>query len=92
MIAAVFAGALADLIGRRNTLYIACIVSIGSVFMLVFAPPGSFAMILVGRMVNGAASALFNCIAASYTSELSPLPIRGLTTGGLNIWIVGGQL
>ena len=82
MVAAAGGGALADFIGRRNALYIACIVSIGSVFMLFFAPAGSFAVILIGRMINGSASALFSCVAASYTSELSPLPIRGLTTGG----------
>ena len=92
MIAAACGGWLADWIGRRNTLYIACIISIGSVFMLFYAPEHSFVVILIGRMINGSASALFSCVAAAYTSELSPLPIRGLTTGGLNCWIVLGQL
>jgi SP family general alpha glucoside:H+ symporter-like MFS transporter len=92
MIAAIFAGQAADTFGRRNTLLIACVVSIGSIFILYYAKYQSFGMIPAGRMVNGAASGIFSSIAVSYTSELAPLPVRGLTVGGLNCWITFGQL
>jgi MFS family permease len=86
------AGSLGDLIGRRNTLFIACVTCIVSVFMMVFVKDHNYIQQLFARMINGGSCAIFSAVAGVYACELSPLPVRGLTTAGLNIWIVVGQL
>lgn len=46
-------GYLADSIGRRNTLYIACIFSIASVFMMFFVSDHNYVQLLFARGING---------------------------------------
>ena len=92
LIAALGSGYLADIWGRRGALLVASILSIASVFILFFNPPHNYVQALFGRIVNGAAASIYGCVAAMYCCELSPLPVRGLTTGGINMWIAIGQL
>ena len=92
LIGALSAGFISDRIGRKYTVAIACCISVGAVFIQVFLQPHGYVQLLFGRCINNFAGGILNNMASSYTSEVSPLPIRGLTTGGVNQWIVIGQL
>jgi len=48
-------------------------------------------MLLVGKLVNGYALGMYVSCAAGYCAEVSPLALRGITTGSVNLWIVIGQ-
>ena len=92
MLAAFGAGSLGDWLGRRWTLAIACVLSTASVFIQYYVADHNYVQVLFGRAISGGAQTIFSCMAAAYAFEVAPLPVRGLTTGGLNIWIVVGQL
>ncbi|TVY47412.1 General alpha-glucoside permease [Lachnellula occidentalis] len=87
---AIGSGYLADKLGRRLTLAIACVVSIGAVFMQVFA--GSSALLLTGKLINGLSLGSFLTITSSYSSEVCPVEVRGLTTSGVQLFVGFGQL
>jgi len=73
---------------RRWTIAIACFISIAAVFLQYFAPPHVNTMLLMGKLLNGVALGMFVASASGYCSEVSPLPLRGITTGSVNLWIV----
>ena len=75
---------------RRMTIGIACVISIGAVFVQFFSPPHKNAALLIGKLVNGFALGIFVACASSYCAEISPLALRGITTGSVNLWIVSG--
>jgi hypothetical protein len=60
--------------------------------VMVFVKDHNYIQQLFARMINGGSCAIFSAVAGVYACELSPLPVRGLTTAGLNIWFVVGQL
>ncbi len=45
-----------------------------------------------GKFVNGIACSIFATTSSSYAIEVSPLQLRGVTTGSVNLYIVVGQL
>ena len=75
--------------GRRLTLAMCCVWSIGFVFMQFFAP--SLGVLCAGEMLGGLAWGFFVCIAPTYGSEVCPLALRGLLTACVNLAFVIGQ-
>nr|XP_019042670.1 hypothetical protein I302_08374 [Kwoniella bestiolae CBS 10118]OCF21600.1 hypothetical protein I302_08374 [Kwoniella bestiolae CBS 10118] len=91
MFGGIVVGWLADRIGRRGALAVASCISIGSVFMQFFCPPHNNALLLVGKLINGFALGMYISSASAYCAEVSPVALRGITTGLVNLWIVFGQ-
>ncbi|EIW69483.1 hypothetical protein TREMEDRAFT_30458, partial [Tremella mesenterica DSM 1558] len=91
MFAGLSIGWVADLIGRRGSVGCACLISISAVFIQFFTPSHVNGMLLAGKLINGFALGMFVSTASSYCSEISPLALRGITTGSVNLWIVIGQ-
>ncbi|KAN0096053.1 MFS general substrate transporter [Hyaloscypha variabilis] len=67
---AIGSGYLADRLGKRMTLGIGCIVSIGAVFMQIFAAQA--VTLLVGKLINGLAIGAFLTIPSGYAAEICP--------------------
>ncbi|WWD01376.1 hypothetical protein V866_008319 [Kwoniella sp. B9012] len=82
-------GWIADRIGRRGSIAVASFISIGAVFIQFFSPPHKNAMLLVGKLINGFALGMYLSAASAYCAEVSPVVLRGITTGLVNLWIVG---
>jgi MFS family permease len=85
-------GYLADIFGRRNTLYIACIFSIASVFMMFFVSGHNYVQLLFARAINGGASAIFSCVVCRLCLRAFAVACARAHYLRLNIWIVVGQL
>lgn len=87
-------GALASsyplhILGRRKTLAICCVWSIGFVFIQFFAT--SIGMLCVGEILGGLAYGFYVVIAPTYASEICPLTLRGFLTTSVNLAFVIGQ-
>ncbi|WVQ78292.1 hypothetical protein IAT38_000377 [Cryptococcus sp. DSM 104549] len=91
MFGGLLVGWLSDRIGRRGTTGIACLISIVGVLLQFLTPEHNNTMLVMGKLINGLALGMYVSSAAGYCAELSPLPLRGLTTGSINLWIVIGQ-
>jgi SP family sugar:H+ symporter-like MFS transporter len=87
-IGAFFAGRLADLMGRRNTMMLAAALFLGGALVQGFAPEQLIFVIarLCGGMAVGAASVL----SPAYISEVAPAGIRGRLTTIQQIMIIIG--
>ncbi|XWW96022.1 hypothetical protein V2A60_003992 [Cordyceps javanica] len=75
--------------GRRLTLAMCCVWSIGFVFMQFFAT--STAMLCAGEVVGGLAYGFYVVIAPTYASEVCPVVLRGFLTASVNLAFVIGQ-
>lgn len=73
---------------RRGATALASFVSITAIFIQFFTPPHANGMLLVGKLINGYALGMYVSSASSYCAEISPLALRGITTGSVNLWIV----
>ena len=76
---------------RRGAVACAGLLSIGAVFLQFFSPTHVNGMLLAGKLLNGVSLGMYVSCAASYCAEISPLALRGITTGSVNLWIVIGQ-
>lgn len=77
-------------LGRRITLGISYIVSIGGIcFQYYCSTPAQF---FGSKLLTGLPMGVFLSVAPSYASEMAPLVIRGAITAGMNFAIVLGQL
>ena len=87
-IGAFFAGRLADLMGRRNTMMVAAVLFVCGALIQGFAHVQSLFVIarLAGGMAVGAASVL----SPAYISEVAPASIRGRLTTVQQIMIITG--
>jgi MFS transporter, SP family, sugar:H+ symporter len=87
-IGAFFAGRLADLMGRRNTMMVAALLFLGGALVQGFAHAQPLFVIarLIGGMAVGAASVL----SPAYISEVAPASIRGRLTTVQQIMIITG--
>jgi len=94
-IGAMFGGAslgyFSDRFGRRGSVLICSIISMGGIFIQFFTMPHKNGQLLVGKLINGFAIGLYVSGASSYCTELSPLALRGITTAAVNLWVVLGQ-
>ena len=81
---------LSDRVGRKLSLLAGLVLVTGGAFGEVF----SFTRpaFLVGKLILGVGLGFFLTIGPLYTSEVSPVALRGITTGGINFAIVIGQL
>jgi len=84
-------GWISDRLGRRGAVAIACGISIVGVLIQFFTPTHVNGMLLVGKLINGFALGMYVSSAGGYCAEVSPLALRGITTGAVNLWIVLGQ-
>ncbi|KZT57947.1 general substrate transporter [Calocera cornea HHB12733] len=84
-------GFVADRFGRRGAVALCCVISTIGIFLQFFTPVQANPMLLVGKLVNGFALGMYVSCASSYCSEVSPLALRGISTGAVNLWIVLGQ-
>lgn len=75
--------------GRRWTLAVCCVWSIGFVFVQFFA--NSLSMLCAGEILGGLAYGFYVVIAPTYASEICPLALRGLLTAFINLAFVIGQ-
>ncbi|EJT97791.1 general substrate transporter [Dacryopinax primogenitus] len=81
-------GFIGEKIGRKGSLLVASIISIAALFLQFFIRPHDFVMFFFGRSINGFAVGIYTTIASSYCAEVSPLALRGVTTGAVNFWIL----
>ncbi|KZO96270.1 maltose permease [Calocera viscosa TUFC12733] len=84
-------GFIGEKIGRKGSLLVASIISAAAIFLQFFIRPHNFVMFFFGRAINGFAVGIYCTIASSYCAEVSPLALRGVTTGAVNFWVVIGQ-
>ena len=75
MVGGLLAGRLADRLGRRSTLVLAGLAFAVGALLAVTAP--SFAVLLAGRVVTGAAAGVASSVVPVYLSEMAEPAIRG---------------
>jgi SP family sugar:H+ symporter-like MFS transporter len=87
-IGAFFAGRLADLIGRRNTMMVAAALFL--VGALVQGSAGSQLIFVIARICGGMAVGAASVLSPAYISEVAPAEIRGRLTTLQQIMIITG--
>ncbi|KAF9240471.1 maltose permease [Melanogaster broomeanus] len=69
-------GYIADKLGRRGAVAVACVISIGAILIQFLTPKHVNGMLLVGKLINGFALGMFVSSAGGYCAEVSPLALR----------------
>jgi SP family sugar:H+ symporter-like MFS transporter len=87
-IGAFFAGRLADLIGRRNTMMIAAALFLCGALVQGIAP--SQVIFVIARVCGGMAVGAASVLSPAYISEVAPAGIRGRLTTVQQIMIITG--
>src|SRR5579884_265310 len=87
-IGAFFAGRLADLIGRRNTMIIAAALFLAGAIVQGIA--GSQLIFVIARICGGMAVGAASVLSPAYISEVAPANIRGRLTTVQQIMIIAG--
>lgn len=87
---ALFAGSLADWIGRRPTIIAGCMVfSIGVILQVASATVG---LLVPGRLIAGIGVGFVSAIIILYMSEVAPKAVRGAIVSGYQFSITIGLL
>lgn len=81
---------ISDRVGRKGSLLIGLVIVTGGIFGEVFAT--SRPAFLIGKLILGIGLGFYLTIGPLYCSEVAPVVIRGMVTGGINFAIVIGQL
>jgi SP family sugar:H+ symporter-like MFS transporter len=87
-IGAFFAGRLADIMGRRNTMMVAALLFLGGA--LVQGLSHSHALFVIARLTGGMAVGAASVLSPAYISEVAPASIRGRLTSIQQIMIIIG--
>ncbi|HEU5068410.1 MAG TPA: sugar porter family MFS transporter [Sphingomicrobium sp.] len=87
-IGAFFAGRLADLVGRRNTMMFAAALFLAGAIVQGIA--GSHLVFLIARICGGMAVGAASVLSPAYISEVAPANIRGRLTTVQQIMIIAG--
>ena len=87
-IGAFFAGRLADIIGRRNTMMLAAVLFVLGALVQGFAE--TQAVFVAARLVGGMAVGAASVLSPAYISEVAPASIRGRLTTIQQIMIITG--
>src|SRR6059058_5710700 len=87
-IGAFFAGRLADLMGRRNTMMVAAGLFLVGALVQGFAP--SQIIFVIARICGGMAVGAASVLSPAYISEVAPAEIRGRLTTVQQIMIITG--
>ncbi|KAJ4286211.1 hypothetical protein N0V88_008074 [Collariella sp. IMI 366227] len=81
---------VADRIGRRWALSVGVLITCGGIFGELFS--SARAAFLISKLILGVGLGFYLTIGPLYSSEVSPVVLRGITTAGVNLGIVIGQL
>src|SRR3954452_11469390 len=87
-IGAFFAGRLADIMGRRNTLMVAAALFLGGALVQGFSH--SHIVFLIARICGGMAVGAASVLSPAYISEVAPAHIRGRMTTIQQVMIIPG--
>jgi len=87
-IGAFFAGRLADIMGRRNTMMVAALLFLGGA--LVQGLSHSHTLFVIARLTGGMAVGAASVLSPAYISEVAPASIRGRLTSIQQIMIIIG--
>ena len=87
-IGAFFAGRLADLVGRRNTMMLAALLFLVGALVQGFAE--SQIVFVIARIAGGMAVGAASVLSPAYISEVAPASIRGRLTTVQQIMIITG--
>jgi MFS transporter, SP family, sugar:H+ symporter len=87
-IGAFFAGRLADLIGRRNTMMLAAVLFLAGALVQGFAT--AQIVFVIARICGGMAVGAASVLSPAYISEVAPAEIRGRLTTVQQIMIITG--
>src|SRR5437764_9820859 len=87
-IGAFFAGRLADIMGRRNTMMVAALLFLGGA--LVQGLSHSHTLFVTARLAGGMAVGAASVLSPAYISEVAPASIRGRLTSIQQIMIIIG--
>ena len=87
-IGAFFAGRLADLIGRRNTMMLAAVLFVAGA--LVQGAASTQVIFVIARLCGGMAVGAASVLSPAYISEVAPAAIRGRLTTVQQIMIITG--
>ncbi|KAL4734417.1 general substrate transporter [Aspergillus similis] len=82
--------AVADRVGRRLALAVGVLISCGGIFGELFST--ARVAFLISKLILGVGLGFYLTIGPLYSSEVSPVVLRGITTAGVNLGIVIGQL
>jgi MFS family permease len=74
---------LADKFGKKKIITLGLCISVVAIGIEYASK--SIAVFFNGKMINGYALGIFLGLCLSYTAEISPLPMRGISTGCMNI-------
>ena len=80
VVSALFAGALSERFGRRPVILLAAAAFTLSVPVICLSS-GSFAVMMAGRLIQGASQGLISVVMPMYLAETLPADIRGKGTG-----------
>ena len=81
---------MSDRIGRRYSLLVGLCLVTGGIFGEVFS--STRVAFLIGKLILGIGLGFYLTIGPLYCSEVAPVVLRGMITGGINFAIVIGQL
>jgi sugar porter (SP) family MFS transporter len=87
---ALFAGSLADWIGRRPSIILACLVFMVGVIVQVAS--SSVGVLVAGRVIAGFGVGIISATVILYMSEIAPRKIRGAIVSGYQFAITIGLL
>ncbi|KAF2743347.1 general substrate transporter [Sporormia fimetaria CBS 119925] len=87
---ALFAGSLADWIGRRTTIIAGCAVFMAGVVMQVAST--AVALLVAGRLIAGIGVGFVSAVIILYMSEVAPKAVRGAIVSGYQFFITIGLL
>ncbi|KAK5047942.1 hypothetical protein LTR84_006132 [Exophiala bonariae] len=87
---AILAGDMADLIGRRTTIIVGCLIFIGGCILQTAST--SLGLMVPGRLIGGLGVGFISAIVILYMSEIAPKKVRGALIAGNNWCITIGIL
>ncbi|KAK2033808.1 general substrate transporter [Colletotrichum zoysiae] len=90
---ALIAGDMADIIGRKWTVILGCLIyMIGVVVQMITNPSAALGPIVAGRLIAGIGVGFESAVVILYMSEISPKKVRGALVSGYQFCITIGLL
>ncbi|GKT42805.1 major facilitator-type transporter ecdD [Colletotrichum spaethianum] len=90
---ALIAGDLADMMGRKWTVILGCLIyMIGVIIQMVTSPSSALGPIVAGRLIAGIGVGFESAVVILYMSEISPKKVRGALVSGYQFCITIGLL
>ncbi|KJZ76885.1 hypothetical protein HIM_03762 [Hirsutella minnesotensis 3608] len=90
---ALIAGDLADMIGRKWTVIMGCVIyALGVVIQMITSPSAALGPMVTGRLVAGLGVGFESAVVILYMSEICPRKVRGALVAGYQFCITIGIL